>query len=168
MRWPVCPLKVPSSKFCLIMFDSRRNMHLPSPDFFSVRISVNYWPNSVDNLWCTNHARPRSLNPPVSKNKLRERYKKTRVIFNGFSNSKIWALSILHLWRAMAAIWFYLSVHSIVMAQTRLEFFGAFIVYMSTVHNTYIIFGWIQFVSCKSCIYTCRTRYLFYLFTHIC
>jgi len=52
----------------------------------------------------------------------------------------------------------------IVMAQTRLECFGSFIVYMSTVSNVNITFGCTEFVSRKFCIYTCiniygRTRY---------
>ena len=55
----------------------------------------------------------------------------------------------------MTAIWFSLSVHSIVTAQNRLECFGAFIVYLSTISNVSITFSCIQFVSLKSCIYTC-------------
>ena len=54
----------------------------------------------------------------------------------------------------MTAIRFSLSVHSIETAQTRLEFVGAFIVYMSTVSNVKITFGWVQFVSRKSRVYT--------------
>jgi hypothetical protein len=44
--------------------------------------------------------------------------------------------------------------HSIVTAQTILECFGVFIVFMSTVSNVNITFGCIQFVSHKSHIYT--------------
>ena len=60
---------------------------------------------------------------------------------------------------------FFLSVHFIVTAQTTLECFGAFIVYMPTVNNVKITFGCVQFVDHKSCIYTCiniygRTRYI--------
>ena len=95
--------------------------------------------------------------PSVSKNNLRVWYTKT--IFNGFSNSKIQALSIPQLWRAMTVIWFSLSVHSIVMAQTRLEYFGAFIVYMSTFRNVNITFGCIQFVNNKSHLYICINIY---------
>jgi hypothetical protein len=75
-----------------------------------------------------------SLTLPVSKNNLTVAYdtQKTRVIFNGFSNSKILALSISHLRRAITAIRFSLSVHSMATAQTRLECFDAFIAYMST------------------------------------
>ena len=79
---------------------------------------------------------------------------KIRLIFNGFSNSKIRALSIPHLWRAMIAIWFSLSVHSFVTAQTRLEYFGALVVYMSTVSNFKITFGCFEFVSRKIRVYT--------------
>jgi hypothetical protein len=60
-----------------------------------------------------------SLTPPVSKTNLTVRYTKTNIIFNGFSNSKIWALFIPHLCRAMTAIRFSLSVDSIITAQTK-------------------------------------------------
>ena len=55
-----------------------------------------------------------SLTLPVSKNNLTVAYdtQKTRVIFNGFSNSKILALSISHLRRAITAIRFSLSTPS--------------------------------------------------------
>ena len=79
-----------------------------------------------------------------------------------FSNSKIRALSIPYLWRAMTTLWFSLPVHSIVTAQTRLECFATS---MSRVSNVKITFGCVQFVSHKSCFYTCiniygRTRYI--------
>ena len=56
-----------------------------------------------------------------------------------------------------------LYVHSILTAQTRLECFSSFIIYMSTISNVKIT-DYIQFVSCKSHIYTCiniyaRTKY---------
>ena len=65
----------------------------------------------------------------------------------------------------MTAIWFSLSVHFIVMAQTGLECFGMFIEYMSTVSNVRITFGCVQFVSHESHLYTCtniyaRTKYM--------
>ena len=46
-------------------------------------------------------------------------------------------------------------VHSIVTAQTRLEYFGAFIVYISTVSNARITCDCVQFVSHKNSVYTC-------------
>ena len=49
--------------------------------------------------------------------------------------------------------------HSIVMGQTRLECFGAFIVYMSTVSNVKITFSCVEFVSRKSRVYTCINIY---------
>ena len=66
--------------------------------------------------------------------------------------------------RIMTAIWFSSFKHS-VMAQTRLEWFWKFIVYMLIVSNVKITFGWVQFVSHKSCIFTCiyifgRIRYI--------
>ena len=68
----------------------------------------------------------------------------------------------------MTATLFSLSVHSIIMAETRLEFVGGFIVYMSSVSNVKITFGCVQFVSLKSRVYTFinihgRTRYNDYL-----
>ena len=59
----------------------------------------------------------------------------------------------------MAAIRFSLSVHFIVTAQTRLECFGAFIVYMSTVSKVSITFDRVQFVSRQSRVYTCISIY---------
>jgi hypothetical protein len=50
----------------------------------------------------------------------------------------------------MTAIWFSLSVPSIITAQTRLECFGTFIVYMSTVSNVKITFGCVQFTTVKA------------------
>ena len=75
-------------------------------------------------------------------------------LFNGFSNSKIRAVSISHLWRAMAAIRFSFSVHSILIAQSRLECIGVFIVYMSTVSNIKITSSCVQIVNRKSSVYT--------------
>ena len=65
--------------------------------------------------------------------------------------------------RSPAEMWFSLSIHSIVTAQTRLEWFG-----VSTVSNVNITFGSIQFVSRKSHVYTCiniynRTRYITFI-----
>ena len=88
--------------------------------------------------------------PPISKNNLIVWFTKKHILFNGFSNSNIGALSIPHLGRAMTAIQFSLFVHSIVTAQTRLECFGAFIMYMSTDSNVNMTFDCIQFVSHKA------------------
>ena len=51
-----------------------------------------------------------SLTPSVSKNYQTVRYTKILVLFNDFSYSKIRALSVPHLWRAMTAIRFSLSL----------------------------------------------------------
>ena len=59
----------------------------------------------------------------------------------------------------MTVIHFSLSVLSIIMAQTRLECFGAFIGYRSTVSNVNIIFGCVQFVCRKTLVYTCINIY---------
>ena len=50
----------------------------------------------------------------------------------------------------MTAIQFYLSVHSIVMAQTRQECFSTFIMYMSTLSTVNKTFDFIQFFSPKA------------------
>jgi len=57
-----------------------------------------------------------------------------------------------------------LFVHSIVTAQTRLEFVSMFIMFKSTVSNVKMTFGCVQIVSRKCLIFTCiniygRTRY---------
>ena len=71
---------------------------------FLNRILINYWPNSVDNLWRMNHARlTRSFMvtyPSRIKNNLTVWYTKTRLIFNSFRNSKLQALSILALMKS--------------------------------------------------------------------
>ena len=73
----------------------------------------------------------------------------------------------------MTAIEFSMSAHSIIMAQTRLEFFGAIIVYTSTVSNVNINFGCIQFVTCKiyKYIYVCevwqKSKKTNFLFTYV-
>ena len=59
-----------------------------------------------------------------------------------------------------------LFVLSIVTVHTRLECFGAFIVYMSTVSNVDITFGCVQFVSRKSCVYICINIYAGTRFIH--
>ena len=96
---------------------------------------------------------------PVSENNLTVQYTKTQVIFNGFSNSKTWALSIPLLWRVMIAIWFSLPAHSIITDQSRQDYFDMFIVYMLIISNVNIIFGCVQFVSCKRHVYTCINIY---------
>ena len=132
----------------------------PSQVEVHTRILVNSWRNSIDNLWCTNHMRPAPSFTVTYSSHIQK-----RIIFNGFSNSKIRALSIPHLWRAVTAIQFSLSVHSIVTAETGLDCFGAFLVYISTVSDINITFGWVQFFSHKSHVYTCiniygSTRYI--------
>ena len=52
-----------------------------------------------------------------------------------------------------------LFLHSIITAQTRLEYVGTFIVYMSTTSNVSITFGYVQFFSHKSSVYTCISIY---------
>jgi hypothetical protein len=50
----------------------------------------------------------------------------------------------------MTAIEFSLSVHPIVTAQTRLECFGTFVVYMLTVSSVKVTFGCVSLLAVKS------------------
>ena len=100
-----------------------------------------------------------SLTPPVSKNNLTVQYTKTCVYLTALVTKK-YELFLFHTYEEQwqQYVCFCLSIPSL-MAQSRMECFGTFIVYRSTVININITFGCVQFVSRKSCVYTCISIY---------